>query len=106
MAWDFLNRYLGNEPEEDVVPTPPVKPTQPPTPLYISHVPDQKLMALSDEPRAYFMDPTTKRKRSDTTEVEMRGKYPSSMLNVGVGPSPKVRPWSQINSKKIKVAKR
>ena len=107
MAWDFLNRYLGNEPEEDAVsPSPAEKPTQPPTPFYISHVPDQNAMAMSDEPRAYLMDPTTKRKRSEATEVEVRGKYPASMLNVGVGPFPKVRPWSQVNPKKLKLAKR
>jgi hypothetical protein len=99
MAWDFLSRYLGNEPEEGDKPTPPPeKPAQPPTPFYVSHVP-------SDIPpdTAYLMDPDTKRKKSDTTEVEMRGKYPASMLNVGVGPFPKV---ARHLAKKTKLAQR
>jgi len=86
---ELLNKLLEKLGKKEQVPDVLKElPTQPPTPFYVSHVPDMQAMAQSNEPRAYFMDRSTERKLSPSFYVEMKGRYGDNPPNVGVGPYP------------------
>jgi hypothetical protein len=100
MAWDFLNKLLGNEPEAKPVATPPEMEV-PPTPFYASHVPKLDALAAAPGRSLYKVDQGTVNKqrytRDPVEEAALKDKYKDIPMNVGVGPFPTRRSQNKGN---------